>query len=98
MNATAEKTQRTPAATQVARRKTPFFRAAEGGGALSAQPFFRGGRAGVQTQLEVSQPDDPQEREADRAADRVMNMADPGPPRVAAAQPKEVHRLAESDR
>lgn len=34
----------------------------------------------IQAQLKVSQPDDPDEKEADRVADQVMRMPDPGTP------------------
>ncbi len=43
-------------------------------GARDSKPFLS---APVQARLEVSQPDDPQEREADAVADSVMRMADP---------------------
>ena len=41
----------------------------------------------IQTKLSVSSPDDPQEKEADAVADRVMRMAEPAP--VAAEEKKE---------
>jgi len=36
-------------------------------------------RSGIQAKLTISQHGDPDEREADRVADRVMRMAEPGP-------------------
>lgn len=41
-----------------------------------AEPFF--GPASLQTKLEIGQPNDPYEREADKVADQVMRMPDAG--------------------
>jgi len=52
-----------------------FFRKAEEPGFLSRQeaaPYFNTGH--IQPKLSVSQPDDPQEKEADAMADRVMRL------------------------
>lgn len=45
-------------------------------GNLTVQQLLRSGA--IQPKLAVSQPDDPDEREADRVADRVMRMEHPG--------------------
>ena len=46
-------------------------------GNLAVQQLFRSGH--IQAKLAISQPGDPDEEEADRVADRVMRMAEPGP-------------------
>ncbi len=77
MSSTHEKTHvaKPPAATRA--EGGAFFRkAGEGGffGARESGSFFP---AAVQAKLEVSHPDDPQEKEADAVADNVMRMAEP---------------------
>jgi hypothetical protein len=81
----SEKT--THAAVQQKALATSFFRKAgeESFFGEKARPFFFSGP--IQTKLSVSSPDDPQEKEADAVADRVMRMADPAP--VAASEKKE---------
>jgi len=62
--------QHTPTPARAPERaRTPFFQRG-GTKARGAPPFF------VQARLEVSQPDDPHEREADRTADHVMRTLD----------------------
>ena len=64
--------QPSPAATQ------PAFAAAmvlQIAGNLAVQQLFRSGA--IQAQLTVSQPGDPDEREADHVADQVMRMPEP---------------------
>lgn len=81
----SEKT--THAAVQQKAAATAFFRKAgeESFFGEKARPsFFMGA---IQTKLSISSPDDPQEKEADAVADRVMRMADPSP--VAANEKKE---------
>ena len=51
--------------------KPVFFSQKEAG-----EKFF--GRAALQPKLEIGSPNDPYEREADRVADQVMKMPDPG--------------------
>ena len=46
-------------------------------GNLAVQQLFRSGH--IQAKLEVSQPSDPDEQEADHVADQVMRMAEPAP-------------------
>src|SRR3954470_6542687 len=46
-------------------------------GNLAVQQLFRAGA--IQAKLEISQPGDPDEEEADRVADRVMRMTEPPP-------------------
>lgn len=73
----SEKTNTHAAQTKAA--TTAFFRKAGGEsffGEKSAPSFFN---PSIQTKLNVSSPDDPQEKEADAVADRVMRMPDPAP-------------------
>jgi hypothetical protein len=46
-------------------------------GNLAVQQLFCAG--GIQAKLAISQPSDPDEQEADRVADQVMQMAEPAP-------------------
>lgn len=46
-------------------------------GNLAVQQLFRAGA--IQAKLAISQPNDPDEQEADRVADQVMRMAEPTP-------------------
>lgn len=87
---------RPPVSTQA--QGGTFFRKAGG------DSFF-GGKEGtgffspaVQTKLEVSQPDDPQEKEADAVADNVMRMADPAPAAPEDKKEESVHRSADIHR
>ena len=56
-------------------------------GNLAVQQLFRSGA--IQAKLSISQPHDPDEQEADRVADHVMRMADPGP---IGSSPGVIHR------
>lgn len=58
--------------------QTPAHEHAESAGSHEERPFFGG--MPVQAKLEVSPPDDPQEREADAVADVVMRSQDPSSP------------------
>ena len=83
----AEKTSK-PTTTRHQAAGGAFFRKA------AEESFFSPGGTsaffgpGVQPKLNVSQPDDPLEREADAVADQVMRMEDPdsGPVQAAPAQ------------
>src|SRR5688572_28569338 len=76
MFSTAEKTAKHNTALHRKAADTTFFRKAEG------EHFYRSAEQGsffhpaVQTKLSVSSPDDPQEKEADAVADKVMAMPD----------------------
>ena len=77
MFSTAEKTTKPAIAVQQKAAGTSFFKkAGEEGffGAKENPTFFN---APVQTKLKVSSPDDPQEKEADAVADKVMRMEEP---------------------
>lgn len=74
---TAEKTSQ-PAVTQHHSAAGTFFRKAEGEGFFGPKEpnsFF--GNNFIQPKLSVSQPNDPQEKEADAVADQVMRMPEP---------------------
>lgn len=73
---TAEKTYQ-PSASRQQAGSAAFFRKAEGEGFFghqeqSQQHFFSSNS--IQPKLSISQPDDPQEKEADAMADQVMRM------------------------
>ena len=92
-----EKVQKTPTAIASTRTRhsgadaSPFgFSGApvpQMAGNLAVQQLFRAGA--IQAKLSVSQPHDPDEQEADRVADHVMRMADPGP---IGSSPGVIHR------
>jgi outer membrane protein OmpA-like peptidoglycan-associated protein len=71
------KAAKTPTPEAVSRGKSETDR----GGPVRVNPLWLqlATRVPVQAKLGVSQPDDPYEQEADRVADRVMRMAEPGP-------------------
>jgi uncharacterized membrane protein len=78
MHTTAEKTNHsTTAVQQKAQQQPAFFRKA------GDEPFFGANEqpaffsAPVQAKLSISSPDDPQEKEADAVADKVMRMPEP---------------------
>ncbi len=76
MNSTVTKTTKTSPAIQPKAAGTPFFRKAGEEsffGTKGSPSFFK---APVQAKLTVSTPDDPQEKEADAVADKVMRMPD----------------------
>ena len=56
-------------------------------GNLAVQRLFQAGA--IQAKLSISQPNDPDEQEADRVADQVMRMAEPGP---ISSAPGVIHR------
>ena len=73
----SEKTTTHAIAVQKKATGTAFFRKAGEEsffGEKSPRAFFN---PAIQTKLSVSSPDDPQEKEADAVADRVMRMAEP---------------------
>ena len=79
MFASAEKTKNINVQRQQQQPQQSFFhQAGEGSffGAKDTPSFFA---QPVQTKLNISSPDDPQEREADAVADQVMRMPDPSP-------------------
>lgn len=82
MNAPADKVNRAATVSRQPRRAGLFSRSSEDPGT-----FFRPARPFIQPRLEVSKPDDPQEREAEQTAERVMAMPEPvlGPPPAPAA-------------
>lgn len=84
MSSGPEKSHTAKPPEQTRAAQGPFFRKAGEGSFFGAQetPSFFG--AAVQPKLEVSQPDDPQEKEADAVADSVTRMAEP-----AAATPED---------
>src|SRR5262245_35155266 len=96
-------TEKSAATTQVVHRKPAgaFFRKVAGEGffgSKESQPFFF---PPVQAKLEVSHPEDPQEKEADAVAEDVMRM--PEPPAAAAGEEKKekeeaVQRAAEKEK
>jgi hypothetical protein len=100
MFSTAEKSSAT---TQVQRHKAAgdfFFRKTADEtffGAERGKPFFG---APVQAQLEVSHPEDPQEKEADAVADTVMRMAEPAAeaPPPEEEKKEEIQRAAEPEK
>lgn len=51
--------------------------------------------SGVQPKLEIGEPDSPQERDADRAADEIVGAAGGGGPDLAAASPPALQRVCE---
>jgi hypothetical protein len=76
LHTTAEKTTQPAKAVKATADKTSFFRkAGEEGffGTKTQTSFFN---TGVQAKLNISQPDDPLEKEADATADKVMRMPD----------------------
>lgn len=92
MFATAEKTNHHPAAVQQKTGAPAFFRKAGEGsffgnkGNGTPAVFFA---QPIQPKLSVSSPDDPQEKEADQVADKVMRMPEP----VASILPKQEEQL-----
>lgn len=88
MFTTAEKSRTPSTAVQRKQSETSFFRKA------GEESFFGGKESSffsstIQTKLNVSSPDDPQEKEADAVADQVMRMPEP----VAAVSPKEEDKV-----
>lgn len=76
MHTTAEKTTQPAKAVKATADKTSFFRKAGEEsffGTKTQTSFFN---TGVQAKLNISQPDDPMEKEADATADKVMRMPD----------------------
>lgn len=90
MQGTAEKSKHTTIQPRSEMNGGTFFRKA-GEGGFFGQPanasFFA---PAIQAKLNVSSPDDPQEKEADAMADKVMRMAGPAP---VAPAPKEEEKL-----
>lgn len=77
MFSTANETTKTSPAVQQKTAGTTFFRKAGEEsffGTKETSPFFK---SSIQAKLTVSTPDDPQEKEADEVADRVMRMQEP---------------------
>ena len=72
MKATAEKSSTTTSATATQAVRQPFFVKAGAGGFF--EPVPRAGMSGIQFKMNVGQPGDKFEREADRMADKVMRM------------------------
>ena len=64
-----------------------FSGAQQFAGNLAVQRLFNGGV--IQAKLNISQPNDPDEQEADRVTDQVMRMAEPGP---ISSAPGVIHR------
>ena len=64
-----------------------FSGAQQFAGNLAVQRLFNGGV--IQAKLNISQPNDPDEQEADRVTDQVMRMAEPGP---ISSAPGMIHR------
>ena len=93
-------TEKAAATTQVVQQKPAgafFFRKADGEGFFGnkeARPFFP---ATVQPKLEVSHPDDPQEKEADAVAANVMRMVEPAAASPADEKKEEVQRKEEHE-
>ena len=74
MVCTADKTRKSAPSTYQRTPGTTFFRKADEAtifGSKQNDPFFN---TRVQAKLQVSTPDDPQEKEADAVADKVMRM------------------------
>ena len=78
MFSSVEKTNTTTAVQQKAQQQTFFRKAAEESffGAKDQTPFFS---TPIQAKLSVSNPDDPQEKEADAVADQVIRRLKPLP-------------------
>ena len=95
MFSTADKVSRQ--VTTVQRQSAqPFF------ARKSADPFFSGDHHGgsapgsfIQPRLNVSQPEDPQEKEADQMAARVMTMPETGPVSAASEGAEDLSRKEE---
>ena len=93
-------TEKAAATTQVVQQKPAgafFFRKADSEGFFGnkeARPFFP---AAVQPKLEVSHPDDPQEKEADAVAANVMRMGEPAAAPPADEKKEEVQRKEEDE-
>jgi hypothetical protein len=64
-----------------------FSAAQQFAGNLAVQRLFQAGA--IQSKLNISQPNDPDEQEADRVTDQVMRMAEPGP---ISSAPGVIHR------
>ncbi|MEO7316114.1 MAG: DUF4157 domain-containing protein, partial [Ginsengibacter sp.] len=96
MFSSAEKTNTTTAVQQKAQQQTFFRKAAEESffGAKDQNPFFS---APIQAKLSVSNPDDPQEKEADAVADQVMRMPDISPAPVTEKEEKKLDRKEEEE-
>ena len=77
MFSSGEKTNRASTTVQQKAQQQTFFRKAgeESFFDSKEQPSFF--NAPVQAKLSVSSPDDPQEKEADAMADKVMRMPEP---------------------
>ena len=98
MFSSAEKTTSHATAVQQKAAGNTFFRKAGGEsffGAKETPSFFS---AGVQAKLTVSQPDDPQEKEADAMADKVMRMPEPAAATAGANKEEEkLHRKEDEE-
>ena len=97
MFATAEKSSHSSLQLKAQNATPAFFRKAGEGDffAKSEQPAFFGNT--VQPKLEVSSPDDPQEKEADAMADKVMRMAEPAAPATPAKEEEKLQRSEEEE-
>src|SRR5260221_14160455 len=96
MFSTAEKTSSHSTPVQKMVADGVFFRKAGEESYFGAKesPSFFGPT--VQAKLSVSHPDDPQEREADAMADRVMRMAEPATP-VERKDEQKLHRKEDEE-
>lgn len=81
----SEKTNRHANTVQRKTGDAPFFRKASDEGFFGAKEQSSFFSPAIQPKLNVSSPDDPQEKEADAMADQVMRMPDPA---AAVAEPE----------
>lgn len=87
MSTVADKVTRTVTPVQRQADQSPFFSRKEDTGLLGKKESFFP-VATIQTKLSVSSPDDPQEKEADAMADKVMRMPEPAAAPVAKEEEK----------
>ncbi|MEJ8840795.1 DUF4157 domain-containing protein [Lacibacter sp. H375] len=92
MFTSAEKTSKPAGAVKATADKTSFFRKAGEESFFSSKTnpsFFN---STVQAKLNISQPNDPLEKEADETADKVMRMPDAAVPSIAEKKEDELQR------
>ncbi|HEY9047376.1 MAG TPA: DUF4157 domain-containing protein, partial [Ohtaekwangia sp.] len=93
MHTTAEKTTRHTSTVQ--RQSGGLFFARKHDAFFGGEKTSSTSASFIQPKLSVSQPDDPQEKEADHMAHKVMTMPDPVAVAPAAEKPEEVQRAVE---
>ncbi|MCU0374255.1 MAG: DUF4157 domain-containing protein, partial [Chitinophagaceae bacterium] len=97
MFASAEKSSHSSLQLKAQNATPAFFRkAGEGDFMGKHEPAAFFGKA-IQAKLDVSSPDDPQEKEADAMADKVMRMAEPAAPSPLANEAEKLQRKEEEE-